>query len=141
AHFLVQAIFVWPYYLPHHLAVMYPSIASKIGLTLQPASPAVLMLLPRLPSLLMAAGTVTIAHAAARRLAGNAAGWMTAAAVATIGPLLYYARTSNTDVGALFWTALTVLFSLPALREGLTPRRAIAIGVCAAIGTATKDQQ
>ncbi len=141
AQFLVQAIFVWPYYLPYYLATLYPSVVDKIGLSLPQPSPIVLMLLHRLPSLLMAAGTVAIAYSAARRMAGNAAGWMAAAAVATIGPLLYYARTSNTDVGALFWTALAVLFALPALREGLTARYAIAVGVCAGIGTATKDQQ
>ena len=141
AHFLVQALFVWPYYLPHYIGTMFPSVAAKIGFPQQQASLGVLMLLHRLPSLLMAAGTVAVVHGTARRMAGNAAGWMAAAAVATIGPLLYYARTSNTDVGALFWTALALLLAAHALYEGLTTRRAIAIGVCAGIGAATKDQQ
>jgi 4-amino-4-deoxy-L-arabinose transferase-like glycosyltransferase len=140
-HFLVQAIFVWPYYLPHYLATMYPNAAAKVGIAMPPVSLAVMTLLHRLPSLLMAAGTVAVAYASVRRLAGNAAGLLAAAAVATIGPLMYYARTSNTDAGALFWTALAVAFALPALREGLTVRRAVAVSLCAAIGTATKDQQ
>jgi len=137
AQFLVQAIFVWPYYLPH----LFPSIVDKLGLPQQQLSVGVLMLLHRLPSLLMAAGTVAAAFVAACRLAGNAAGWVAAGAVATTGPMLYYARTSNVDVAALFWTALAIVFAVNALREGLTPRRAIAIGLCAGIGTATKDQQ
>jgi hypothetical protein len=141
AQFLVQAFFVWPYYLPHYVVTMFPSVAVKIGLALPSPSPGVLVLLHRLPSVVMAAGTVALAFAAARRVAGAAAGWMAAAAVATIGPLLYYARTSNTDAGALFWTALAVLLALPALRDGLTTRHAIAIGACAGIGIATKDQQ
>jgi 4-amino-4-deoxy-L-arabinose transferase-like glycosyltransferase len=139
--FLVQAIFVWPYYLPHYVAMMYPSVTGSIGQSLQHPSLAVLMLLHRLPSLLMAAGTVAIAYVTARRLVGVMAALLAAAAVATIGPLLYYARTSNTDSAALFWTALVFPFALTALREGLTARTAIAIGLCAGVGTATKDQQ
>ena len=126
AQFLVQAIFVWPYYLPH----LFPSIVDKLGLPQQQLSVGVLMLLHRLPSLLMAAGTVAAAFVAACRLAGNAAGWVAAGAVATTGPMLYYARTSNVDVAALFWTALAIVFAVNALREGLTPRREIGRASC-----------
>ena len=141
AHFFVQAIFVWPYYLPYYFDAMFPSVADKLGIAHGQPSQAVLMLLHRVPSWLMAAGTVVVAHSAGRRMAGPAAGWMAAAAVATIGPLLYYARTSNVDVGAVFWTALAIAIALRALREGLTPPNATAIGVCAGIAIATKDQQ
>lgn len=141
AQFFVQAIFVWPYYLPYYLDTMFPSVADRLGLPHLQVSHAALMLLHRVPSLLMAAGTVAVAHIAGRRMAGPAAGWMAAAAVATIGPMLYYARTSNVDVGALFWTALGIAFALRALRDGLTTPNALAIGACAGIAIATKDQQ
>lgn len=141
AHFLVQAVFVWPYYAPHYVATMFPSIADRFGLPQGPASVGTLMLLHRLPSVLMAAGIVAIAHHCGKRMAGNAAAWMAAAAVATIGPLVYYARTSNVDVAALFWTVLALPFALRALRDGLTVPLAIALGLCAGIATATKDQQ
>ena len=141
AQFFVQALFVWPYYLPYYLATMFPNVATKIGFPQGQVSLAVLMLLHRVPSLLMAAGTVAVAHSAGRRMAGTKAGWMAAAAVATAGPMLYYARTSNVDVGALFWTALAIVFALRALRQGLTAPNSVAIGVCAGIAIATKDQQ
>lgn len=141
AHFLVQAVFVWPYYAPHYIATMFPSVADRLALPQGPASVGILMLLHRLPSVLMAAGIVAIAHHCGRRMAGNAAAWMAAASVATIGPLVYYARTSNVDVAALFWTMLALPFALRALREGLTVPLATALGLCAGIATATKDQQ
>jgi 4-amino-4-deoxy-L-arabinose transferase-like glycosyltransferase len=141
AHFFVQAISVWPYYLPYYIDTMYPSIANRLGLPHGEVSRAVLMLLHRVPSLLMAAGTVVVAQIAGRQMAGTAAGWMAAAAVATIGPMLYYARTSNVDVGALFWTALAIPFALRALRDGLSRRNAVALGACAGLAIATKDQQ
>ncbi len=141
AQFFVQAVFVWPYYFLHYVAVMFPSIGDKVHLPSQPASVGTLMLLSRLPSLLMAAGTVVAVRIAARRMAGDAAGWTAAAAVATMGPMLYYARTSNVDVAALFWTALALVFAITALREGLNTRIAILLGLCAGVGTATKDQQ
>jgi hypothetical protein len=135
--FMVQALFVWPYY----LAFLFPSVLGKLGLTELATSGATLLVLHRLPSVLMAAGTVVVVFIAARRTAGTVAGAVSAAAIATTGPLLYYARTSNVDAGALFWTALALMVALPAVREGFTTRRAIAIGLCAGIGTATKDQQ
>lgn len=141
AHFLVQAVFVWPYYAPYYVATMFPSVTDRIGFPQGQVSMGILMLLHRLPSLLMAAGIVAIAHNVGKRIAGNAAAWTAAAAVATIGPLAYYARTSNVDVPALFWTVLALPFALRALREGLTVRLATVLGLCAGIATATKDQQ
>lgn len=139
AQFLVQAIFVWPYYLPHYVAIMYPSVAGKLGLALGPPSLPILMLLHRLPSVLMGAGTVAVAHRIAERMGGAAAGGMAALAVATTGPFVYYARTSNVDAGALFWMALSLSLALDALRNGFAPRTAVALGLCAACAVATKD--
>lgn len=133
-NYFIQALFVVPY----HLAV---NLADNVGFPAQDASSRVLMLLHRIPSLLMSAGCVTAAFAIARRMAGSArAGWIAAAAVATIGPLVYHARTSSVDAPALFWVAVGLLVALRALQDGFTVRRALACGVFAGLGTATKDQ-
>ena len=128
AHYFFMAIFVWPYYAVVHFLDQRPS-------------PEVMMLLHRIPSLLMSAGTVTAARAIARQIAGDLAGWFTAVAVATISSALFYSRTSNVDAATLFWTAITLLVALKAVREGLTTRSAVAVGLSVAVVTATKDQQ
>ncbi|MEQ1693224.1 MAG: hypothetical protein ABMA00_18175, partial [Gemmatimonas sp.] len=135
AHYFVQALLVWPY----HLAML---LADNVGLPPQSDSLVVLVLLHRLPSVLMTAGTVTAAAVLIRRISGSASSsWFVAAAVASIVPLLYYARTSNVDAAALFWTTVALLPATSALRDGLTARRAMLIGLCAAAAIATKDQQ
>jgi hypothetical protein len=133
-HYLVQAIFV----LPGYAAL---SLADYLGVSVENYSTAVLTLLHRLPSVLMAAGTVVAARVFAMRAAGVAAGWVAAAAVATAGPIMFYARTGNVDIGALFWTAVALVVAMPVLRDGLTTKRAAALGLLAAVATATKDQQ
>jgi hypothetical protein len=133
--YLVQALFVWPYYLG-------AQIVDNLGFPPHEVSARVLVLLHRVPSLLMAAGTVVAAATLARRATRSpAATWFAAATVATVGPIMHYARTSNVDAGALFWTAMALLPALDALRHGLTPKRAIVLGLCSAAGVATKDQQ
>ncbi|MDZ4674393.1 MAG: hypothetical protein SGI84_08060 [Gemmatimonadota bacterium] len=135
AHYFVQAVFVWPY----HLAMR---VADNVGFAAQTDSLATLVLLHRFPSVLMAAGTATAAAAFIRRVTGSVAGsWFAAVAVATIGPLAYYARTSNVDAGALFWSMLALAVAVAALQDGLTARRAVWLGLCAAASIATKDQQ
>jgi hypothetical protein len=42
-------------------------------------------------------------------------------------------------MGALFWTACGLLIFARALTDGLTPKGWVALGVCAALATATKD--
>lgn len=135
AHSLIQALLVWPY----HLAVL---AADNVGLRPQTESLAVLVLLHRLPSVLMAAGTAVVGAALVRRLtASRAASWFTAGAIATIGPVIYYGRTSNVDLGSLFWSMVTLWIAATAILDGLTPRRAAGLGLAAAAGIATKDQQ
>lgn len=103
------------------------------------SSLAVMTVIARLPSLLAGAGTVVTAAWTAARLWGQRAGWM--AGVATLGmyPLVYYSRTGNVDMLALFFIALAMAVAAVSLREGLTPRRACWFGIWAALATATKD--
>lgn len=133
--YLIQALFVWPWQLALRMA-------DNLGLPAQTETLAGLVLVHRVPSVLMAAGTVALAAAFARQAgAGAMAARFAAAAVATIGPLGYYARTSNVDGPALFWVVLGLVLAAGALRHGLTTRRAVALGLVAAMGIATKDQQ
>lgn len=135
AQYFVQSVLVWPY----HLWVLG---ADNIGFPQQFESPAVMMLLHRAPSAIMTAGTIAAAATFVRRLTANAtATWLVAGLVATIGPLVYYARTSNVDAPALFWPTLALLPALDAIRHGLTLRRATILGLLAALSIATKDQQ
>jgi len=118
------------------------SLANHAGLAPRSTTPGSDTLLMRLPSVLMAAGTVAAVWSATVRLTRDrAAALLAATATATIGPLVYYARTSNVDAPSLFWVALALVPAADALREGLTMRRAILCGICAGLGTATKDQQ
>jgi len=133
--YFVQAFFVWPY----HLFVM---LSDNLGLGQRTDSPALLMLLHRVPSVLMAAGAAAAAGVSVRRLTDDVlASWVTALAVLTIGPLQFYARTSNVDVGSLFWVALGLLVATRAARAPLDTRAWIGVALCAALGTAAKDQQ
>jgi hypothetical protein len=50
-----------------------------------------------------------------------------------------YTRTSNVDLGALFWVAAGLVVFARYLRDGLTVRRALWLGIFAALATATKD--
>ncbi|MDH4046251.1 MAG: hypothetical protein OEW06_17525, partial [Gemmatimonadota bacterium] len=100
----------------------------------------VFTLLARVPSLLAAAGTVALAAFTAREITGSrVAPWIAGAAVMLLYPMAYYGRTSNVDMGALCWTALTVAVTARILTRGWSLRRAVAVGMAAALATATKD--
>jgi hypothetical protein len=118
------------------------SVLAKLGFPGMSFTAGSVTLLGRLATVLMAAGTVAAAWVVTLRLtqSGRAAA-LAAAALATSGPMIFYARTSNVDVPSLFWFALALVAAAGALRRGLTFRRALVCGVCAGLGTATKDQQ
>ena len=135
-HYFVQALLVIPYQLLGRVAV-------HLGLPDLPGTSTTLILLYRLPSVLMAAGTVVLARRIVLGLRPDQprAAWVAAIATATIGPLIYYGATSNVDAAALFWTAVALLLAVKALRDGLSTRLAFLLGVGAALAVATKDQE
>ena len=64
-----------------------------------------------------------------------------AAGLTTVNYLMfYYSRTGNLDVPAFFWSAIGLAILANVLTNGLTTRRAVWLGVFAALGVATKDQ-
>jgi hypothetical protein len=106
-----------------------------------------LTLLGRLPSLLAAAGVVAVACKTRPFAASSAGGDRAARAfdalagafVLSITLMFYYATTSNVDMLALFWTALAMAVVGRSLAGGFTVRRALLVGLFAALATATKD--
>lgn len=104
------------------------------------ATLAILTMIARAVTVLMAGGIVITAYLIAKTLWDRAAATWAALVVLLAGSMAFYARTSNLDVPALFWTALGVLAVVRILTHGLTRRRAILLGVTAALAVATKDQ-
>lgn len=94
----------------------------------------------RVVTVLMAAGTVMMAYWTARALWDRRSAILGAAALACTVPMVYYGRTSNLDVPALFWTSIALLIAVRSAMIGLTLRRAVLLGVAAAFAVATKDQ-
>lgn len=54
-------------------------------------------------------------------------------------PMVYYSRTGNIDVPVLFWTSFGILLLAHIVVEGLSTKRAVWLGMCAAFATGTKD--
>jgi 4-amino-4-deoxy-L-arabinose transferase-like glycosyltransferase len=140
-HYMVQAIFVAPYLVWLKLSggLGHPAGSFPFGLSDPVRSLAVLSVLHRLPSTLMAAGVVVIAFVTARLLWDRRTAVIAGALVLVMYPMFYYSRTSNVDMPALFWTALGFAIAAACLRDGLTRRRALQFGVVAALASATKD--
>ena len=140
-HYVCQFIFVAPYYaglwLTGHLS--YPAPNFPFGLDHPPLELGVMTLLARFVSLLMAAGVVAVAFRTGEVLRGRRTGMLAALFVLLQYPMFYYARTSNVDMGALFWTALGLWMFALCLTSGVTMRRGIALGIFAALAIATKD--
>jgi 4-amino-4-deoxy-L-arabinose transferase-like glycosyltransferase len=139
-HYLVQLVLVGPYYaflwLTGHVS---PAPFFPFGLDHPASEIGVLTLLARAVSLLMAAGVVVVAFRTGEVLRGRSVGILTALLVLLQYPMFYYSRTSNVDMGALFWTALGLLFFARFLTSGATPRLALGLGVAAALAVASKD--
>ena len=104
-----------------------------------PTQYAVLTIVGRLVSVVMAAGTVVAIYVCAKLVANRRAGLFAAASVALTAPFLYYAKTINVDVPYLFWFAISMVCFLRALTRQYT-RDFIWFGVTMALAISTKDQ-
>jgi hypothetical protein len=140
-HNLMQLLLVGPYIVflwvtgglgqPHPL---YP-----FGFTDPVTALRMTTLLARAVSYLMAAGVVLIAYRTGTILKDRLTGCIAGLMALCIYPMFYYSRTSNVDMGALFWTTLGLLVFARYLRDGLTTRRAVWLGIFAALATGSKD--
>lgn len=94
----------------------------------------------RVVTLTMAVGVVLAVYRSASIVWDRRAGFAAAVITMLSLPMVYRARTGNLDVPVLFWTALGVVVLAAIAVRGFTVRRAILVGVLAALSTATKDQ-
>jgi 4-amino-4-deoxy-L-arabinose transferase-like glycosyltransferase len=140
-HYLCQFAFVAPYYAALWATghISHPEPNFPYGTDHPPLELGVMTILARLVSLLMGAGVVAVAFRTGEVLRDRRTGILAALCVLVQYPMFHYARTSNVDMGALFWTALGLLVFAQCMADGMTPRRGIALGIFAALATASKD--
>jgi hypothetical protein len=140
-HYLVQALVVGPYWALLWLTggLREPAATYPFGLSDPREALVVSTILARAVSIVMGAGVVAIAYRTGTILRDRATGIAAAILVLFIYPIVYYARTSNVDVPALFWTALGLALFARYLRSGLTARRVAVLGAVSALAVATKD--
>jgi len=99
----------------------------------------VLALIGRCLSVAFAVGVVAAAYGIARRLYGTLAARLAAFFVATAYPIIYYAHTTNLDIGYLFWLILA-LFAAVVAAEGERVLPWMVLGVAAAMAVSFKEQ-
>ena len=140
-HYLTQLVLVAPAYVVFWLTghLSYPEPNFPHGFDHPRAELEILTLLARFVSTLLAAGVVVMAFKTGEVLRNRATGMIAAALVLFQYTMVYYARTSNVDMGALFWTSVGLFVFARCLRDGATPGRWMALGVAAALATASKD--
>jgi len=116
-------------------------VARRLGLIRAdgPDLDRLLVLVGRIVSLLMAAGTVGLVARCGAELGEEWAGILGAGFTALSAPFVYYAKTTNLDQPYLFWFALSLLFYVRLLgRHRMADYLLFAASAAAAV--ATKDQ-
>lgn len=98
-----------------------------------------LTIIARTVTVLMAVGIVVNAYLTARIIWDIKTARLTALAVALPTTMVFYSRTGNLEVPVLFWMSLTILMIAHCLIRGFTVKRAIWLGIFAALAVATKD--
>ncbi|GEM_PF-4899877 len=117
----------------------HPHAGHPYGFTDVTASVQMLLLIARSVSVLMAGGTLVAVYFLAKELWGRAAGVCAALCMLSLYPMFYYGKTSNVDMPAIFWTSIGLALFVRVLRDGLSPRRAVWLGLWAALAIAAKD--
>lgn len=140
-HYLVELAFVAPVYAVLFATghVSMPAPMFPFGLDHPASELPLLTLAARLPSLLMAAGLVVLAFETGRTLRDRRAGLWAALFVALTYPVIFYARTTNVDMGALFWTAAGLLVFARCLTGETTAARLRWLALYAALAAGSKD--
>lgn len=140
--YAIQALFIAPSVAWLRLTGGMPSfeVSYPYGLADPVGALALMTLFARLSSLMMMAAVPVVAWCTAKKLWDTRTATIAAVCVMLLYPSFYYARTSNVDAGGVLWTSLGLLAFAGVLRDGLSPQRAAALGVFAALAIATKDQ-
>jgi hypothetical protein len=140
-HYFCQLVAVAPYYATLWLGghISYPAAVFPYGLDNPATQLKVMTVLARLVSVLMGAGIVVTALRTGETLRDRRMAMLAAIFVMLQYTMFYYARTSNVDVGALFWTTLALLVLASCLTQGVTQRRWMAFGILSALAVSAKD--
>lgn len=101
---------------------------------------AVMALLGRIVTLLMAIGVFLTVYQIGKTLWDRRTGLIAAFVVGVLGPVVFYSRTGNIDMPVLFWTMLGLLVVTRISVDGYNWRRGILLGFFIALSVATKDQ-
>ncbi|MBI3661679.1 MAG: glycosyltransferase family 39 protein [Acidobacteria bacterium] len=141
-HYFVIVTFYAPYLLYVLLTggFVHPSGAYPFGFADPVTAIQTLTRIARGVSVLAGAGTVVLAYFVGKSLWDRMTGCVAATLVMASYSMSYYSRMSNTDVPAMFWMGVVLLLLVTTFREGLTRRRAVGLGIFAALAIATKDQ-
>ena len=138
---VMQALLMAPYLLFLWLTggLVHPQLSYPFGFTNPVTALQTTTYLARAASWLMGAGAVLVAYRIGVVIRDDLMGWISALMVLFLYPMVYYSRVSNVDMGALFWTAIGLYVFAVCLRDGMSHRRVIWLGILAALATATKD--
>jgi len=141
-HYFLVAFAYGPYllYLLFTGGLANPSATYPFGLTDPVTTFRHLSYIGRSVTLLLALATVVGAYYTGKYLWGRTAGFLAALFTMLMFPMAYYARLGNLDVPVLGWISLGLAMFALTLRQGLTVKRGIWIGVFVALAIATKDQ-
>jgi hypothetical protein len=120
--------------------LVQPSPVYPFGLRDPVRALQVLTVIGRLVSVVMGAGIVLASFFFARALWDYATGVIASTLTMISYPMFFYSRTGNLDVPAFFWSAIGLAILARMLSHGVTTRRAVLLGLFAALAGATKDQ-
>ncbi len=143
---LFHYIFITLAYIPYLLwkwltgGLTHPGMGYPYGFTNPQESIRMLLRIGRIVSSLMGAGTAVAAFYTAKQLWDRTTGLLAGLIVAMLYPVVYYSRTTNVDVPALFWCSIVLYLFSRSMSDGLPLGRALALGFFAALAVATKDQ-
>jgi hypothetical protein len=98
-----------------------------------------MLLLSRLVTIVMAAGTLVAIYVAGARAFNRRAGLFAAAIFALAAPFVYFAKMANVDVPYMFWFAVALTF-YTALLHGDRTRDYVGLAIATALSICTKDQ-
>jgi len=99
-----------------------------------------LTLIGRLLAVAMGAGVVVLAYFLSTIMWDHRTGVLAACLTMLSYPHVYYSRVGNPDVALVFWSALGLVAFALILKDGLTSRRAVWLGLAAGMAMGTKDQ-
>lgn len=116
-----------------------PTDTYPFGLANATHSLRVMAFISKALTLLFALAVVFGAYHTARLTWNERAGRFAAVLVALMYPMAFYARTGNVDVPMLGLSALGLAAYAAIVRNGITRRRAVALGVWVGLALATKD--